>query len=115
MAQTIRKRDVSPLENCGFVLHFLTVPLIVMYALWVVLPEETLHEWDVTYYPHKSWSVYIPTALLCAAVSVLVLNGAMNVLVTPEPDSVDTIWDEHSRPSQQRQREVATPPPPLQE
>jgi hypothetical protein len=51
---------------------------------------------DITYYPPKSWSIYIPTSLLCAFIAILFLNGAMNALITPKPDSIDTMWDEYS-------------------
>lgn len=53
---------------------------------------------SITYYPSKEWSVYIPTSLLCAFVAFLFLNAAMNVMITPKLDSLDTMWDEHSRP-----------------
>jgi PIG-P len=53
---------------------------------------------DITYYPPKSWSIYVPTSLLCAFVAILFINGAMNVSITPKPDSIDTMWDEYSNP-----------------
>lgn len=47
MLQSLTPFCLTFSQNCGFVLHFVTLPLILVYALWVILPEETLHEWWV--------------------------------------------------------------------
>lgn len=68
-----------------------------MYLMWAILPEETLHEWEITYYPDKAWALYIPTSLLCAFVAAPFLYAGLNILATPGVDSIDTVWDEYSR------------------
>mmetsp|Transcript_11563 Transcript_11563/g.17787 ORF Transcript_11563/g.17787 Transcript_11563/m.17787 type:complete len:103 (-) Transcript_11563:875-1183(-) len=87
-------------ENCGFILHLLIVPAIILYIAWIIVPAETLAEWDITYYPPKCWSIYIPTSLLCAFVTILFTSAVVNAFISPKLDSVDTIWDEYSRPYQ---------------
>ena len=52
---------------------------------------------DITYYPDQSWAIYIPTALLCAFFSAPLIYAVINVVSTPKLDSIDTIWDDHSR------------------
>ena len=52
---------------------------------------------DVNYAP-KAWYIYIPTSLVCILVSILFLNAAMNASIAPKPDSIHTMWDEHSKP-----------------
>jgi PIG-P len=51
----------------------------------------------MTYYPPKSWAVIVPTSLVCAFFAAPLLYAACNILSTPKVDSIDTIWDEHSR------------------
>ena len=51
----------------------------------------------MTYYPPKSWAVLVPTSLVCAFFAVPLIYAACNILSTPKVDSIDTIWDEHSR------------------
>mmetsp|Transcript_10105 Transcript_10105/g.15506 ORF Transcript_10105/g.15506 Transcript_10105/m.15506 type:complete len:125 (-) Transcript_10105:857-1231(-) len=91
--------QLSP-ENCGFILHLLIVPAILIYITWVIVPTEVLAEWDITYYPPKCWSIYIPTSLLCAFIATLFANAIANAFMCPKIDSIDTIWDDHSRPYQ---------------
>lgn len=60
-------------------------------------PTLPLFTSGMTYYPPKSWAVLIPTTLLSAFVAAPLLYAACNILATPRVDSIDTIWDVHSR------------------
>ena len=51
----------------------------------------------MTYYPPKSWALLIPTSLVSAFVAAPLLYAACNILATPKVDSINTIWDDHSR------------------
>mmetsp|Transcript_18726 Transcript_18726/g.21476 ORF Transcript_18726/g.21476 Transcript_18726/m.21476 type:complete len:127 (-) Transcript_18726:14-394(-) len=86
----------SPLESCGFILHILTLPLILIYSLSIIIPEHTLFEWGVTYNPTNFLSIYVPTSILCIFISILFINGAMNGLSVPKLESTDTMWDNYS-------------------
>ena len=68
-----------------------------MLLIECVLELTVIFPSGMTYYPPKSWAVIVPTSLVCAFFAAPLLYAACNILSTPKVDSIDTIWDEHSR------------------
>eukprot|EP00567_Pseudictyota_dubia_P008674 CAMPEP_0197446898 /NCGR_PEP_ID=MMETSP1175-20131217/11711_1 /TAXON_ID=1003142 /ORGANISM="Triceratium dubium, Strain CCMP147" /LENGTH=145 /DNA_ID=CAMNT_0042978069 /DNA_START=36 /DNA_END=473 /DNA_ORIENTATION=+ len=52
----------------------------------------------VTYRPSKDYAVLVPTYILSLFISVPLLYAGINVLYSARCDSIDTLWDGHSRP-----------------
>ena len=73
-------------------------PIGIFFVLWVVLPEDNdaLEEW---YLPPKIWSIHIPTSLLCLFFAAPLLYAACNhTILAPKIDSLDTLYDDYTRP-----------------
>jgi hypothetical protein len=87
----------SSLEQCSFVVHILAFPVGMLYVAWVLVSEETLEAWHITYYPPKSWALHIPTSLLCLLFAALFLYPALNALSAPQINSLNILQDEHTR------------------
>ena len=48
----------------GFIVWILTILGLAMYSLWMLLDEDVLHLWGVTYYPDKYWGIAVPATLV---------------------------------------------------
>lgn len=51
---------------------------------------------DVTYYPHKSLALLIPTGISIAFVTTPFIYALLNYLSAPSYHSIDMLWDESS-------------------
>jgi len=91
----VQTRRVSPTENCGFVIHFISFPIAILTILWVSIPDDTLHAWDISYYPHKSWAIFLPIFAMGAFFATPLLYAAINIMISPKIESV--MWDDFSR------------------
>ena len=91
------RKEVSTTESYAFVLHSLGPPLLILYTLWALVPESILHSWGITYYPPKAVALYLPTALMGLFLATPVVYFLMNCASAPGVESLDTIWDGHSR------------------
>ena len=96
------RKEVSSTESCAFVVHSLCLPLGVLYVLWASVSDETLHSLKITYHPPRSFALYLPTLLYFAFLGTPVLYFILNASSAPKPQSLDTIWDGHSREKQQQ-------------
>ena len=68
-------------------------------------PKPTTRNVDY-YYPPKALAHHIPIVLVVAFVAAPVLYAMVNAASTPAVDSVDTMWDKHSRlPSKKPKQE----------
>jgi PIG-P len=101
MTEKSHVEEDSPMEKCGFAVHVLVVPLGVLYLTWILASEETLEAWDITYYPPKSWSILIPTALLCLFVAAPILYFALNSMAACSIESIDSLTDDYTRRRQE--------------
>ena len=54
---------------------------------------------SITYYPPKSWSIYIPVSALCIFLAAPILYASLNSSTVPRLDSMDILNDEHTRQS----------------
>ena len=91
------RKEVSTTESYAFVLHSLGPPLLILYALWALVPESILQSWGITYYPPKAVALYLPTALMALFAATPVVYFVLNSASAPGVESLDTIWDGHSR------------------
>ena len=99
------------MEKCGFVFHILTVTLLILYLVWIWTSEESLEAWKSTYYPPKSWSILIPTSLVCLFLSVPIIYFACNAMAACPVDSMDGLTDACSRqpPASEQQESHSVP------
>lgn len=97
MSNVRLRRDVSSAETCGFVTYILSFPIAAAYLIWLCIPDEILDADAVPYRPSKDYAVLVPTFVLSLFVSVPLLYAGINVLHSPRCDSVETLWDGHSK------------------
>eukprot|EP00934_Nitzschia_sp_Nitz4_P006133 Nitzschia sp. Nitz4//scaffold205_size38804//26802//27219//NITZ4_007647-RA/size38804-exonerate_est2genome-gene-0.25-mRNA-1//-1//CDS//3329541522//6123//frame0 len=88
---TLVNRQISPMEKCSFVCHLLVWPLGILYIAWVLLSDEQLVEWNVTYYPPKEWAVHFPVTLFLWFLAAPILYSAMNAMTVPPLSSTDIL------------------------
>lgn len=100
MAQrSIRGRDSSSTEACGYTTFLLSNALFVLYMLWAFLPDDVIQHIDenyTTYYPPRELAGYIPAYLSLLFVFAPFLYMGLNMRTCPAVDSVDGIWDTRS-------------------
>lgn len=94
------RKEVSSTESCAFVVHSLCLPLAILYVLWAWVSDDTLHSLEITYHPPKAFALYLPTVLYFAFMVTPLLYFILNASSAPNSDSLDTIWDGHSREKQ---------------
>jgi hypothetical protein len=85
-------------EVYGFVGWIATFAAWLCYLLWSYLPEATLHEVGVSYYPNKYWALAAPAMLLCSVMSYGILYGILGLSLNPHLDSYETLGDGYSKP-----------------
>mmetsp|Transcript_1403 Transcript_1403/g.1908 ORF Transcript_1403/g.1908 Transcript_1403/m.1908 type:complete len:163 (+) Transcript_1403:149-637(+) len=84
-------------EVYGFVALTATLCSYVIYLIWAYVPEPTLHQLGITYYPSKYWAIAAPIYVCVAAFFVGFFYIAFNLIQTAPLDSFDTVLDKHSR------------------
>ncbi|XP_072963220.1 phosphatidylinositol N-acetylglucosaminyltransferase subunit P-like [Typha angustifolia] len=87
----------KPSEVYGFVGSITTVIATVIYLVWAYTPEPWLHSLGITYYPSKYWALAIPSFFMVSVVLAMIFYLGLNFMVTPPPNSFNTIFDEYSR------------------
>mmetsp|Transcript_4012 Transcript_4012/g.7157 ORF Transcript_4012/g.7157 Transcript_4012/m.7157 type:complete len:159 (-) Transcript_4012:460-936(-) len=97
--QSIRRRDNSSTEACGYVTFLLSNVFFIIYFSWALLPSHVIKHIDehyTAYYPPRELAVYIPAYLALLLVFVPILYMGLNMLTCPTVDSIDGIWDTRS-------------------
>mmetsp|Transcript_14353 Transcript_14353/g.30569 ORF Transcript_14353/g.30569 Transcript_14353/m.30569 type:complete len:159 (+) Transcript_14353:103-579(+) len=97
--QSVRQRDNSSTESCGYITFFLSNIFIIVYFLWALLPShiiEHINEHYTTYYPPRELAGYIPAYLALLFFFVPVLYMGLNMMTCSPLDSIDGIWDTRS-------------------
>jgi len=51
----------------------------------------------ITYYPSKQWSFYVALFLTISFFAAPLVYAILNMLSTPNKDSPDTLYDDHTR------------------
>ena len=59
----------------------------------------TVQSRNITYYPPKSWSIYIPVSALCIFLATPILYATFNSWTVPRLDSMDVLKEVHTRQS----------------
>ncbi len=82
----------------GFVGCLLARAALLLYAAWVLLPEEFLHSrLGITFLPQRYWAVAVPIyAATVFAALVLVGYPSLGLCLTPPLDDVRNVVDEHT-------------------
>lgn len=81
----------------GYVLYLASSTLFVVYVCWAVIPDEILNALNIFYYPQKYWAIAVPLQLLFALwLFAFVIYPCLNLLMTPNIDSIHTIMDNFS-------------------
>ncbi|GFY43510.1 phosphatidylinositol N-acetylglucosaminyltransferase subunit P [Trichonephila inaurata madagascariensis] len=82
----------------GFVLYITNYTLLLIYLIWAYIPTPWLHALGLTYWPQKYWAVAIPVYICCCIlIFALLLYPGINLMMTPDLSSIQTITDEHAR------------------
>uniref|UniRef100_A0A6V7QVH0 PIG-P domain-containing protein n=1 Tax=Ananas comosus var. bracteatus TaxID=296719 RepID=A0A6V7QVH0_ANACO len=87
----------KPSEVYGFVGSITTVIATVIFLVWAYIPERWLHSLGITYYPSKYWALAVPSFVIVAVVLGLVFYLGLNFMLTPPPNSFNTMFDDYSR------------------
>lgn len=87
----------KPSEVYGFVGSITTVVALVVFLVWAYVPEYWLHTVGIYYYPSRYWAIAAPTYAMVTLVLVIGFYIGINFMVTPSPNSFNTIFDEYSR------------------
>jgi phosphatidylinositol glycan class P protein len=69
----------------------------VIFLAWALLPDHTLHQLGITYYPMKYWAIAFPIWLCVTFVFVITVYWSSNWISTEPLESYYTITDKHAR------------------
>lgn len=82
----------------GFVLFLGSSFALVLFVFWAYIPSKWMAACDLTYWPQKYWALAIPVYL---TLPILLLGfcvyPGLNLMMTPPPNSENTITDKHTR------------------
>jgi len=87
-------------ETGGFVVFFVSMALALVYTGWAFVPEEMLCQWGITYYPPKILAYHIPAYFISLLVAVPLLYAGLNLLTSPDLDSLEVLVDIYSQESE---------------
>ncbi|KAH8417011.1 hypothetical protein KR222_001514 [Zaprionus bogoriensis] len=74
----------------GFAIYMLITVLFLVYLAWAFLPVELeLH----SHLPDKYFAVFVPVLTLVAAFFALIIYPAINLSMTPDTDSLESVVD----------------------
>lgn len=91
------KQGAKPTEVYGFVGAISTLVGFLVFLMWAYLPEPWLHSMGITYYPNRYWAMAVPAYILVSIVFVVAFYSSLNFLATPEPCSLNSLFDEYTR------------------
>ena len=95
----------------GFVLHLLSLALLLLYLCWALLPPSILASIGLHFLPQQYWAVAIPTYLSVLFFTfVLVVYPALGLLVTPGSGDIRHVADSTTFYSGGPALEGAVPP-----
>jgi len=78
----------------GFMLYLVSNLFLMMYLLWAILPDSTLHSMGLDFFPQKYWAVAMPLYLsLAFLVMVVVVYPSLGRLHCRHP------WDQYVQDS----------------
>jgi len=78
----------------GFMLYLVSNLFLMMYLLWAILPDSTLHSMGLDFFPQKYWAVAMPLYLsLAFLVMVVVVYPSLGRLHCHHP------WDQYVQDS----------------
>ncbi|XP_077293637.1 phosphatidylinositol N-acetylglucosaminyltransferase subunit P-like isoform X1 [Arctopsyche grandis] len=81
----------------GFILYLASSTLLVIYLCWALIPDEILNSMNIYYYPQKYWAFAVPMQLLLAlSLFAFIIYPCLNLSMTPNIDSMNTIADNFS-------------------
>lgn len=87
----------KPSEVYGFVGSISTVVATVIFLVWAYVPDRCLHSIGIFYYPSRYWAVAMPAYIMVTVLLALGFYLGLNLMATPPPTSLNTIFDEYSR------------------
>jgi len=99
MVSVVSRKESGSLEPCGFVVYVLCYVLGLLYMIWALVPDDVLHSVDISYYPPKSFALYLPTLMLGMFLSIPFFYAVLNSRAAPNFDSLDTLWDGYAKPA----------------
>ena len=95
----------------GFVLHLLSLALLLLYLCWALLPPSILASVGLHFLPQQYWAVAIPTYLSVLFFTfVLVVYPALGQLATPGSGDIRHVSDSKTFYSEGPALEGAVPP-----
>lgn len=113
-AQHVSQHSPAPTPSravYGFVLHLLSLALLLLYLGWALLPPSLLSLLGLDFLPQQYWAVAIPTYLSVLFFTfVLVIYPALGMLITPGNDDIRHVTDSKTVHSEGRQMAGAVPP-----
>merc|ERR1712192_18827 len=95
----------------GFVLHLLSLSLLLLYICWALLPTSILEAIGLHFLPQQYWAVAIPTFLSVLFFTfVLVVYPALGLLATPGSGDIRHVADSKTFYSEGPALKGAVPP-----
>ncbi|EPS65066.1 hypothetical protein M569_09715, partial [Genlisea aurea] len=92
----------KPSEVYGFIGSITTVVFTAIFLMWAYVPDRWLHSLGIHYYPNRFWALALPTYFIVTVVLGIMFYIGINLMATPPPTSLNTIFDEFSREPQQK-------------
>lgn len=78
---------------------FSTSRLTTFLTVHVPISSRNLQYRDISYYPPKSFALYLPTLMLGMFLSIPFFYAVLNSRAAPNFDSLDTLWDGYAKPA----------------
>ena len=80
----------------GFVAWIATHVCYGLFILWAYIPESTLHELGITWYPNKYWAAALPCFVLVSLFATVVFYYTYSMMTLPPLEDLSNLIDEHS-------------------
>ena len=93
----------------GFVSWMTATVVLIIYLLWAYLPDETLKDLGISYFPSKYWALALPTYLLLSVWVGLFAYSAFFFYLAPPLDAPILIKDSYTRTQRKTDGNFAIP------
>ena len=80
-------------ELYGFIFFILAQLAFVLWVIWAFVPDTTLRDLGVYYFPSKWWAVALPIWFVVLLITVVLASIFSQLVLAPRMDDVDLLGD----------------------
>ena len=81
----------------------------VIFLMWVLIPDKTLHSFGIVYYPSRYYAVALPAYFIFLLIMSGIFYVGLNMFITFDASDLRTVEDSNSMPLQSANPESTIP------